>query len=68
LYLTLRNKDYHDENINLRWKEYSGGTVAMCQALRNKEIYLAVILTEGIIRDIIMGNYCKIVQVFVRSP
>jgi len=67
-YLTLRNKEYHNENINLRWKDYYGGTGAMCQALRNKEIDLAVILTEGIIRDIIKGNDCKIVQVFVRSP
>jgi ABC-type nitrate/sulfonate/bicarbonate transport system substrate-binding protein len=29
---------------------------------------MAVILTEGIIRDIIKGNECKIVQVFVKSP
>jgi ABC-type nitrate/sulfonate/bicarbonate transport system substrate-binding protein len=67
-YLTLRNKEYQNENINLRWKDFHGGTGAMCQALRNKEIDLAVILTEGIIRDIIKGNDCKIVQVFVRSP
>jgi len=67
-YLTLRNKEYHNENINLRWKDFPGGTGEMCQALRDKEIDLAVILTEGIIRDIIKGNDCKIVQVFVRSP
>jgi ABC-type nitrate/sulfonate/bicarbonate transport system substrate-binding protein len=67
-YLTLRNKEYQNENINLRWRDFPGGTGAMCQALRNKEIDLAVILTEGIIRDIIKGNDCKIVQVFVRSP
>lgn len=67
-YLTLRIKEYHNENINLRWKDFPGGTGAMCQALRDKEIDLAVILTEGIIRDIIKGNDCKIVQVFVSSP
>lgn len=67
-YLTLRDKEYHKENINLRWIDYHGGTGQMCDALRNKEIDMAVILTEGIIRDIINGNPSKIVQVFVKSP
>ncbi len=67
-YLTLRDKTYHQEDINLRWKDFHGGTGAMCKALRRKEIDMAVILTEGIIRDIINGNECKIVQVFVKSP
>jgi sulfonate transport system substrate-binding protein len=40
----------------------------MCKALREKEIDMAVILTEGIVRDIVNGNDCKIVQVFVKSP
>jgi len=67
-YLTLRDKTYHEENINLRWTDYHGGTGQMCKALRDKEIDMAVILTEGIVRDIINGNPCKIVQVFVKSP
>ncbi|MBV1923882.1 MAG: ABC transporter substrate-binding protein [Flavobacteriaceae bacterium] len=67
-YLTLRNKEYTEEGINLRWKDFFGGTGQMCKALRDKEIDMAVILTEGIIRDIINGNECKIVQVFVKSP
>ncbi len=67
-YLTLRDKEYHKEDINLRWKDFHGGTGQMCEALRAGEIDMAVILTEGIIRDIINGNNCKIVQVFVKSP
>lgn len=67
-YLTLKNKEYQKEGINLRWKDYFGGTGEMCEALRNKDIDLAVILTEGIIKDIIAGNKCKIIQVFVASP
>jgi len=67
-YLTLKNGEYKEEDINLRWKDYHGGTGQMCKALRNKEIDIAVILTEGIIKDIIDGNECKIVQVFVKSP
>ena len=67
-YLTLSTKKYTKEGINLRWKDYPSGTGAMCKALREKEIDMAVILTEGIVRDIIDGNDCKIVQVFVKSP
>lgn len=67
-YLTLRDKKYTKEGINLRWKDYPGGTGQMCKALREKEIDMAVILTEGIVRDIVNGNECKIVQVFVKSP
>ena len=67
-YLTLRDGSYKERMINLRWKDYYGGTGEMCKALRNQEIDLAVILTEGIIKDIIDGNPSKIVQTFVQSP
>jgi sulfonate transport system substrate-binding protein len=40
----------------------------MCKALRSGEIDMAVILTEGIIKDIIDGNPSKIVQTFVETP
>ncbi len=67
-YLTLKDKSYQAQNINLRWHDYYGGTGQMSKALRNKEIDMAVILTEGIIRDIINGNECKIVQIYTNSP
>lgn len=67
-YIALRDKEFKTHGINLRWKDYPGGTGEMNQALRDKEIDMAVILTEGIVRDIIQGNKCKIVQVFVESP
>lgn len=67
-YVTLRDKAYAEKNINLRWNDYPGGTGDMCRALREKEIDMAVILTEGIVRDIINGNESKIVQEFIKSP
>lgn len=67
-YLGLRDKKFQDKDINLRWKDFPGGTGEMNQALRDKEIDMAVILTEGIVRDIIHGNQSSIVQVFVQSP
>lgn len=67
-YLTLKNGEYKKKGIDLRWKDYPEGTGAMCKALRNKDIDIAVILTEGIIKDIIAGNPSKIVQTFVQTP
>ncbi|SNR16383.1 substrate-binding domain-containing protein [Tenacibaculum jejuense] len=67
-YITLKNKEYTKQNINLRWQDFPGGTGAMCKALREKEIDIAIVLTEGIIKDIINGNPSKIIQTFVKSP
>ena len=67
-YIALRDKEFQKKGINLRWKDYPGGTGQMVRALREKEIDMAVILTEGMVRDIINGNESKIVQVFVKSP
>ncbi|WP_243471911.1 substrate-binding domain-containing protein [Winogradskyella sp. MH6] len=67
-YLTLKNGEYKAEDINLRWHDYYGGTGAMNKALRSGDIDIAVILTEGIIKDIIDGNPSSIVQTFVETP
>ncbi|WP_405606166.1 substrate-binding domain-containing protein [Polaribacter sp. Asnod1-A03] len=67
-YLTLKNKEYSKQNINLRWQDYPGGTGQMCKALRNGEVDIAIVLTEGIIKDIAEGNPSKIVQTFVKTP
>lgn len=67
-YLTLKNGEYKDKNINLRWHDYYGGTGEMNKALRDGDIDIAVVLTEGIIKDIIAGNPSKIVQTFVQTP
>ncbi len=67
-YITLKNKEYTKEGINLRWQDYPGGTGAMAKALRSGEVDIALVLTEGIIKDIINGNPSKITQTFVKSP
>ncbi|MEX2349749.1 MAG: substrate-binding domain-containing protein [Flavobacteriaceae bacterium] len=67
-YLLLKNKTCQKQGIDLRWKDYYGGTGQMNNALRDKEIDMAIILTEGIVRDIVEGNNSKIVQEFVESP
>lgn len=52
----------------ITWQEFAGGTGAMCAALRNGEIDVAVLLTEGAVADIHNGNPSSIYSYFVDSP
>ena len=67
-HLALNDKKFQQKGIDLIWRDYPKGTGDMNRALREKEIDMAVILTEGIVRDIVKGNPSKIVQVYVESP
>lgn len=67
-HLCIENGEFEVEGIDLRWTDVPEGTGKMCQMLRDGETDIAVILTEGIVKDIITGNPSSIVQVFVKSP
>lgn len=67
-HLCIESGEFESEGIDLQWTDVPEGTGRLCQMLREGETDMAVILTEGIIKDIINGNPSKIVQVFVQSP
>ena len=67
-HLCIENGEFEDVGINLEWTDVPEGTGKMCQMLRDGETDIAVILTEGIVKDINAGNPSKIVQVYVDSP
>jgi ABC-type nitrate/sulfonate/bicarbonate transport system substrate-binding protein len=67
-HLAIESGDFEKENIDLQWTDVPEGTGKMCQMLRDGETDIAVILTEGIVKDIVAGNPSKIVQVYVESP
>ena len=67
-HLCIENNEFEDVGIDLQWTEVPEGTGKMCQMLRDAETDIAVILTEGIVKDINAGNPSKIVQVYVESP
>lgn len=67
-HLCIENSEFKNEDINLEWTDVPEGTGKLCQMLRNGETDIAVILTEGIVKDIAAGNESKIVQVYVESP
>ncbi len=68
IHIALQEGLFNKENINVEWIEFPDGTGAMNKALRNGNLDMAIILTEGIIRDIAHGNPSKIVQNYVSSP
>lgn len=59
---------FKESGLDVSWRDFPDGTGAMCKALRNKEIEVAIILTEGIIQDIHHGNDAVIVQEYIASP
>jgi ABC-type nitrate/sulfonate/bicarbonate transport system substrate-binding protein len=67
-HISIENGDFEKEKIDLQWTDVPEGTGKMCQMLRDGETDIAVILTEGIVKDIVGGNQSKIVQVYVESP
>ena len=67
-HMCIENGEFEQVGINLEWTDVPEGTGKMCQMLRDGETDIAVILTEGIVKDINAGNDCKIVQVYVKSP
>ncbi|WP_284652576.1 substrate-binding domain-containing protein [Flavobacterium terrisoli] len=67
-HLCIDDGEFEKVGIDLQWTDVPEGTGKMCQMLRDGETDIAVILTEGIVKDIVGGNPSSIVQVYVESP
>lgn len=67
-HLCMEEGDFRYEGLDLEWIDFPDGTGAMNNALRNAEIDVAIILTEGIIKDISAGNPSKIIQSYIETP
>lgn len=68
IHLAIENGAFESRGVNVEWTTFTGGTGQMTKALRNKEIDVCILLTEGIINDIINGNKSKIISNYVISP
>lgn len=66
--MCIESGDFAHAGIDLEWTDIPEGTGKMCQMLRDKETDLAIILTEGILKDISLGNPTLLVQEYVSSP
>lgn len=66
--LTIDEGMFSEVGIDVEWNDVPEGTGKICELLRNNETDLAVILTEGILKDIANGNETVILQTYVQSP
>jgi ABC-type nitrate/sulfonate/bicarbonate transport system substrate-binding protein len=66
--MAIESGDFEQQNIDLEWTDVKEGTGKMCEMLRNKEADIAVILTEGILKDVSLGNPSSIVQLYIKTP
>ena len=67
-HLALENGYFAEQQVEVVWKDYPGGTGAMMQDVREGALDLAVALTEGVVAEIVNRQSCRIVQYFVTSP
>lgn len=67
-HLCIEEGKFAYAGLDIQWTDVPEGTGKLCQMLRDGSTDIAVILTEGIIKDIAGGNESKIVQVYVQSP
>lgn len=66
-HIAMEEGYFAEQGIDLRWKDYKGGTGAMCQDLESGELDIALLLTEGAIAAIEKGNPSYIHSVYVGS-
>ncbi len=68
IHLAKENGTFSKSGIHIEWTDFPGGTGQMTKALREDEIDLCILLTEGMIADIIKGNPSKIISEYVITP
>ncbi|PQJ32596.1 ABC transporter substrate-binding protein [Nonlabens arenilitoris] len=67
-HFAIEDGAFEKAGIDLQWEDIPEGTGRMSKLLRTKELDVACILTDGIVKDIIAGNPSRILQVYVASP
>lgn len=67
-HLCIENGDFQQNNLEVSWTDFHGGTGEMSEALKAGDIDIAVMLTEGCIKEICDGSPFKIIQTYVESP
>lgn len=68
IHLAMEEGEFEARGLDVEWTTFKGGTGQMTKALRDDEVDLCILLTEGIISDIIKGNQSKIISVYVNTP
>lgn len=67
-HLGMEHDHFKKHGVRLEWTTFKGGTGAMTKALREDEVDLCILLTEGIVADIAKANPSKIIGGYVNTP
>ncbi|PZD79193.1 substrate-binding domain-containing protein [Mesonia sp. K7] len=67
-HLALADQLFQQQHIEVTWKDYYGGTGEISRALHAKEVDVALVLTESIIKEIEDGAPFKIIQEYIATP
>lgn len=68
IHLAIENNSFEKRGVDVSWTTFKGGTGQMTKALRSGKVDACVLLTEGIITDILAGNPSKIISGYVNTP
>lgn len=68
IHLANERGQFASRGVDIEWTTFKGGTGQMTRALRDGEVDVCILLTEGIITDIINGNPSKIISDYVTTP
>lgn len=67
-HMTVQSKEILNQNIQATWTDFHEGTGAMIQAIKNSQLDIAILLTEGAISGISRDANYKIVSFYTASP
>ena len=68
IHLAIEMGMFASRGLEMEWIDFPGGTGQMTKALRDGEVDVCILLTEGMIADIIKGNPSKIISEYVSTP
>lgn len=66
-HLAMEKGRFAEAGIDLQWRTVHEGTGRMCQMLKDDELDLAILVSEGAVRDILNGGPHRVVSTFVDS-
>ncbi len=66
-HLAMEKGLFHKTGIDLQWHTVHEGTGRMCQMLCDDELDMAVLVSEGAVRDILNGGPHRVASTFVNS-
>ena len=67
-YIATTRSDFHARPYSVRWTNFPGGTGAMCAALADGSLDVAVLLADGIVASTLSGNTARVIGTYVASP